>query len=168
MREENSKPIADEPAAAEKQAEQPAAPSGPMNYVEHIRAMMKSDKRRGNVKDFVILAHHATIYDNDRYYEVRARLPDQLEPKSHVYVYDRDGELVPASVVRVDEEGAIWLTFGNGEFKVTRAECYPTAIPRTPKLVHKSRLARYIGDRYSSMFWNKTLNKRVVRPGKVS
>lgn len=156
-------------AADEKPAEETASSLGAparVDYKSHIRALMAASKRKGNVKDFVIIAHHGVIYDHDRRFEVRAKLPETLTAGVHVYLFNRDGELEPMHVVRVEENGDPWVSNGNSAHKVTRGECYPTGIPRTPKLIHKSRLAPYIGERFAAMFWHKSLNRRVVHPGK--
>jgi hypothetical protein len=156
---------------AERGENPPAPPAGDaprMNYLPQIESMMKSAKRRGNPKDFVILAHHGIVYDHDRQWQVRAQLPKKLEPGWHVYTFDKDGQLAPMRVVR-DEGENVWLTAGEGfsEHKVPRSECYPTGIPRTPKLVHKSRLISYIGARYAGLFWHQSLGRRVTNPGKA-
>jgi hypothetical protein len=143
-----------------------AAPVASPNWAPTIRAMMQSEKRRGNVKDFVVIAHHGMIYDHDRTWQVRAQLPAELQPGWRVFVFDRDGNLAMMHVVR-DEGENLWLSAGHGEHKVPRSECYPTGIPRAPKLVHKSQLRSYVGERWAALFWHQKLGRRVTNPGKA-
>jgi hypothetical protein len=128
--------------------------------------MMKSQKRRGNVKDYVVMAHHGLIYDHDRTYQVRAKLPDELKPGWHVFVFDRDGELTMMQVVR-DEGENLWLTAGHGEHKYAGRSATRRG-SRARRSWYTSRgCITYLGERWAALFWHQKLGRRVTNPGKA-
>jgi hypothetical protein len=124
-----------------------------------IRGHMSASRIKGNPKDYVLLVDHKYIVDYKRALEIKATLPAPLLPGMYVWVMNVHGQMVAVEVR--EDRGETLLTFNEkSETVVDRKEVFATPIPKTPTVVHKSKIAPLLGDRIQDMFWIKGVGMR--------
>jgi hypothetical protein len=138
-----------------------------------IRQLMIANKARGNPRDFVVITHAKQILDVSGVYELKTRLPDDLEPGSHVWVRGvrNDREIVAAAIViedhviREDKEHVMIRDEPRTkEWLLPREDIHPLPLMMNPMLIHKKRLDFYLGERWADVFWNGKLKRRRSKP----
>jgi hypothetical protein len=138
-----------------------------------ITQVLVANKEKGNPRDYVVITHGKQILDASGVYELKAKLPDEMEPESHVWVrgHTNGMEMVVSAIVmedNVDVDGEPHVLIRDDpktkEWLLPRADLSPLPLTLTPMVIHKKRLDFYLGAGWAAVFWNAKLNRRRAKP----
>jgi hypothetical protein len=140
-----------------------------------IERLMRDQGNKGNPRDYLIVTQGRQIMDVSGVYDVRAELPEVLEPGNHVWTRSSNEgkEVVELAIVVQDRaqldgyDGPVVLVRDEPrtrEWPILRAELSPLPFTMAPMLIHKRSLRKYLGDRWGEVFWDESMRHRRARP----
>lgn len=138
-----------------------------------IKEILESNKEKGNPRDYVVITHRRQILDVSGVFEIKAELPDEMEPGNHVWVrgYVNNHEIIASAIVvedNIEVDGKMHTMLRDEprtkEWLLDRDELSPLPLTMNPMLIHKRKLDFYLGEGWADTFWNFKLNRRRAHP----
>lgn len=136
--------------------------------LKQIHELMRSRKVKGNPRDFVVVVGGDTLIDRSGVFEISAQLSAKLEPGNHVWMrfVEKGMERVLRRIVVEDEGKTLMIKDEEETFtqRVERIEVSALPLPKSPILIKKKLLDRYLGPAWKNRFWDSKLNRRRSKP----